>query len=157
MTLYIDDGIHLVSMGGDLLTTKNELAVMIRFATPSVNNNGDRVRVDHVDLIAGAISGPVDSSDRKAYTNPSNPTMEILKRFSDNDWVEENGWYVIRMSVTCNTPTYYRLRGTNLAVGTPGEVDESGNPLMDEPGENTEEKAWMDLWFYSNPIFVYPR
>ena len=54
---------------------------------------------------------------------------------------------------------YYRLRGTNLAQGTPGLTDEAGNPLVDTPfnsvkGTNNAEANFADMWFYSNPIYV---
>ena len=58
-----------------------------------------------------------------------------------------------------DTSTYFRLRGTNVAVGTPFEQDEDGNPLADSEATNLDldgaAEAWADLWFYSNPIFVY--
>ncbi len=153
----IDDGIRIVDMGGDLKTIRNELTLTIRFASPAVNNNGDSVRVDHIDLIAGSITGLIDSTDRQAYTNPFNPTARVIDRFTAADWTNENSRQVIRTTLTCTQPTYFRLRGTNLAVGTPGEVDSAGNPLIDDvDGWNTEEIAWKDLWFYSNPLFVYP-
>jgi hypothetical protein len=50
---------------------------------------------------------------------------------------------------------YFRLRGTHHAFGdVNAEIDDKGNPLVDKFGENTAEKAFNDLWFYSNPIFV---
>jgi hypothetical protein len=63
---------------------------------------------------------------------------------------------------------YFRLRGTNLAVNTVSETDADGNPLSDflatdnlrdEAGNPLDgaAEAWADLWFYSNPIFVYVR
>jgi hypothetical protein len=55
---------------------------------------------------------------------------------------------------------YFRLRGTNLAPNTPDETDAAGNPLPDylvtaNQGIDGAAEAWKDLWFYSNPIFVY--
>jgi hypothetical protein len=36
-----------------------------------------------------------------------------------------------------------------------GGGDGQGNPLSDELlAPNTQDKAYADLWFYSNPIFV---
>jgi hypothetical protein len=50
---------------------------------------------------------------------------------------------------------YFRLRGTNLPPDTPNETDAEGNPLADSlVGANTVAKAWADLWFYSNPIYI---
>jgi hypothetical protein len=54
---------------------------------------------------------------------------------------------------------YVRLRGTNVPNCTPYETDCQGNPLPDylvteNLGFNGAEEAWLDLWFYSNPIFI---
>jgi len=58
---------------------------------------------------------------------------------------------------------YFRLRGTNLPPGYPNETDAAGNPLIDDmvcgtgqaaPLCNDSNKAYADLWFYSNPIFL---
>ncbi len=54
------------------------------------------------------------------------------------------------------------LRGTNLAVNTASETDAAGNPLSDFLATDNldldgADEAWADLWFYSNPIFVYVR
>ena len=49
---------------------------------------------------------------------------------------------------------YFRIRGTNLALNTPDELDGEGNPLPDIAEENNGVKAFSDLWFYSNPVFV---
>ena len=72
--------------------------------------------------------------------------------------------------LTATHSMYLRLRGTNLAPGTPNETDAQGNPLADElsyvdvpnPSDptqtvhiNTPDVAWGDLWFYSNPIFIH--
>jgi hypothetical protein len=152
----IDDGVSRAVMGSDLYTDTSRLSMTIRFKSSQVNNNDQRVVVDHVDLISGSISERIDPWD-PAYTIPANPTTSVIQRFTAKDWTTENGWMVIRTILSCTQPTYFRLRGTNLAMSTPSEVDQSGNPLMDEVGMNTEEKAWNDLWFYSNPIFVYQR
>jgi hypothetical protein len=153
----LDDGICCAPMGSDLLARKDSLVLTIRFKSPAVNNNGDSVRVDHVDLIRGSINGKISSSDRVAYNNPSNPSTEMVQRFTATDWITENGYKVIRTTISCTKPSYFRLRGTSLAVGTPNEVDKSGNPLMDIDGINNESVAWKDIWFYSNPIFVYTK
>jgi len=63
---------------------------------------------------------------------------------------------------------YFRLRGTNLACNTPFETGPKAalpsadycSPLADalvtqNRGIDGAQEAWDDLWFYSNPIFVY--
>jgi hypothetical protein len=152
----IDDGIHDAPMGADLFCRSREPTVIIRFKETPVNNHGDTNHIDHIDLIAGRITGKKDPSNLVSYAEETNPATTCIRRFSPSDWMMDNGWKVIRATIPCTQPMFYRLRGTNLAVGEPGEADEEGNPLMDQAGANNEEIAWNDLWFYSNPIFVYP-
>jgi len=152
----IDDGIDCVSMGHDLYTETNNLLITIRFKSPAVNNHGDSVKLDHIDLISGSIKGIVDPAD-PLYNDPVNLTTKVIRRFSADNWTDENGYHIIRTKISCRQSAYFRLRGTNLAVGTPGEVDKQGNPAVDADDANTEEIAWHDLWFYSNPVFVYRR
>jgi hypothetical protein len=152
----IDDGIYDAPMGADLFSRAEELTVSIGFRETPVNNNGDTNHVDHIDLIAGRINGKKNPSNSFSYAEPINASTILTRRFSSADWTTENGLHVIQTRITCTQPTYFRLRGTNLAVGEPGETDMDGNPLRDECCANNEEIAWKDLWFYSNPVFVYP-
>jgi len=84
-----------------------------------------------------------------------------------------NGWRVATVAFVLRRSTYFRLRGTDLACGTPNQTDAAGDPLVDtltyrtlpnpDPAKaatqptvtiNTPGQAWADLWFYSDPIFV---
>lgn len=48
-------------MGGELeVAAGDEMELKIRFKSPNQNNNGDPVQVDHVDLIVGNVTGPVE-------------------------------------------------------------------------------------------------
>ncbi|MCX7726014.1 MAG: hypothetical protein N2053_04105 [Chitinispirillaceae bacterium] len=153
----IDDGKIETFMGGELRTASDRLYVKIAFKSPEINNHGDKPRVDHIDLICGSITGKVLPSDIERYSSAVNPTTKIYKRFFSSDWVKEGEWNIIKIEIPFSSDTYYRLRGTNLPVGTLGEVDDLGNPMMDVDNLNNENVAWKDLWFYSNPIFVYRR
>jgi hypothetical protein len=142
---------------GDTLTVEPgaDVLVTIRFHSPAVNNNGDSVAVDHIDMIAGEVNGlkvPGTSDYKKGETNS---TTRVIARF--DEWqVDAEGYNVIHYRVENLTQAmYFRLRGTNLGLDVPNETDADGNPLCDDlMGKNTEEKVWADLWFYSNPIFV---
>jgi len=153
----IDDGVHRATMGSDLATSRPTVQIEIRFRSPPVNHHGDSVRIDHIDLISGNITGKISPNDLTAYRNPTNSSSRLAARFFSNNWTVVNGWNVIRANVYCAKSTYFRLRGTSLPIGTPGEVDVEGNPLPDALYINTATTAWQDLWFYSNPIFVYRR
>jgi 3',5'-cyclic AMP phosphodiesterase CpdA len=55
-------------------------------------------------------------------------------------------------------PKFSPFHGRKLQVGLniTNETDADGNPLADAlMGANDATKAFADLWFYSNPIFVY--
>ena len=64
---------------------------------------------------------------------------------------------VTAVNLRVDKNTYFRLRGTNLAPNTAFETDPDGNPLVDSEQKRLDGvlEAWADLWFYSNPIFVY--
>jgi hypothetical protein len=127
--------------------------VIIRFKSPALNNHGDKPVVNHIDLIAGNITGPV-APGTPEYGNDTNPSTEVIATFSGGDWTSlQNGWHEIRYPLKAKHDLYVRLRGTNVPVSTPGKTDASGNPWRD-PVPNSEDLAWSNLWFYSNPIFI---
>ena len=159
-------------MGGTLGTVNGKKTVLtVTFASPAKNNNGDKPAVNHVDLIAGQVSGipqkyNADTLDfvnntkylTAAYQNgDASATTKVVKTFtkSSSEWKTNTDGSV---TITYTLPAtdagmYYRLRGTNLAPGTANETDASGNPLADS-ASNSASSAYKDLWFYSNPIFV---
>jgi hypothetical protein len=136
--------------------------------------------LDHFDIIEGVVGGkvappatvPADgvSGYSDAYKCDTATAVKVIARFGKTAsaadpngiptvvWTNEgNGYYSATIEVTLapNQTKYYRLRGTNLAVNTANETDACGNPLPDTlMGKNTAAKAFADLWFYSNPIFV---
>ena len=153
----IRGGKSIASMGETLDVKRGKAArFTIRFKSPRVNNNGDAVKVDHIDLIAGDVTGIIDPGTTE-YSKDTNETTRVITRFDESSWEqEEDGWNVIRLSFkNVQNNMYFRLRGTNLPPNVPNETDADGNPLMDElMGTNDGSKAYQDLWFYSNPIFV---
>ena len=144
-------------MGDDLHTDADSLTVTIRFKSGIMNNNGDTALLDHVDLISGTITGKVDRNDPAQYAMPHNPSTRVIHRFDAKNWSANKGWYRMSVKVDGKKSIYLRLRGTNHPPGTTGETDEAGNPLVDTDYTNSEQVAWRDLWFYSNPVFVYKR
>jgi hypothetical protein len=147
---------EVVHMGGTLEVLEGaDVELTIRFHSPDMNNNGDAVMVDHIDLIAGEVTGlkTPDTSDYKK--GETNPTTRIAARFAD--WqVDGEGYNVISHTLkNVSADMYVRLRGTNQGLNVDNETDADGNPLMDDlMGENTADKVWTDLWFYANPIFI---
>jgi hypothetical protein len=161
--------------------------LIIRFQSPQRNNNGDTVAVDHIDLIAGEVKGKVSKVLADGITaNPEfasevNKSARVLASFTRKDWREEasgqdaggvqpeasdssrmppaGSWKTIRYQLPhLDRDMYFRLRGTSLGCAVPNETDEQGNPLSDELlAPNSADKAYADLWFYSNPVFVQVR
>jgi hypothetical protein len=170
-------GSKKVSMGGELNIedrprSRDPLVLKIKFKSPEANNckvDGTSVTscakpvVDHIDLIAGEITGPVspvlpDGTPNPDYSKATNETTRVIATFTAEDWREDReGYYVINYRVQdLDRSMYFRLRGTNVPPNTPGQTDADGNPLLDTDGPvHGAQEAWNDLWFYSNPIFVY--
>ncbi|OBZ09499.1 S-layer protein [Bacillus sp. FJAT-26390] len=160
----ITKGNNKAEMGGELKVKKNEqLTVTIKFKSPKKNNNGDAVKVDHVDLISGDVTGKAQPGTA-AYNKETNDSTKVLKRFTSKEWITtKDGYNVITFKVKASDKNqYFRLRGTNLGVNVPGETL-NGEPLMDEKTDIEDNEArfveinkrnYKDLWFYSNPIFV---
>jgi hypothetical protein len=167
----VSDGEGSATMGGTLDTVAGKpLNVTISVRSPRINRNEDRVRLDHVDVITGAVTGRIAADDPAYLTSVTNPSAKVAKTFSKKNWKVKSGWKVMTYRVKAGTDMYLRLRGTNLRAGTPNQTDARGNPLVDtldyvgfpnfrDGGVanirgNTPANAWADLWFYSNPIFV---
>ena len=150
----------IVAMGRDALTVRRgkDVEVTVKFHTPRVNSNGDSPMVDHVDLIAGSVTGPAVKGSA-SWDASTNPTAQVVKTFDRKSLKKVGeGWYSATYVVrNVQGPMYLRLRGTNLAAGTIGMTDAAGNPLMDQVGANSPANAWKSLWFYSNPIWINVR
>ena len=138
-----------------------DVKVTIKFKSPPVNNNGNRPLVDHIDLIAGSVTGRISSTLPDGTANPAYSQIDsdakVIARFTGSDWeLTEEGWNVIHYQVKIDKDKYFLIRGTNQSLGD-GQLDRTNNnldPLADPLGANTAAAAWADLWFYSNPIFV---
>ncbi|MDR3574487.1 MAG: hypothetical protein P4L50_11535 [Anaerolineaceae bacterium] len=147
------------TMGQELDSLKgSDVTVTIRFKSPDKNNNGDKPTVDHIDLIRGDMTGMIQPGSPN-YASDTNSSTQVVATFTDKDWKTDSDGY---QTITYILPklqqnSYLRLRGTNLGMNVKNET-EDGNPLIDElMGSNDQAKAYADLWFYSNPIFITIR
>lgn len=158
-------------MGQTCQTDKKGVKIDIKVLDPvGINNNTfsdyKNPILDHIDLIEGQVSGLVSPSSPD-YAKDSVLTTKVIARFDANGgskdsnglvslkWKDSgDGWKTITYQAEVIGDMYFRLRGTNLALNAPGESDGTGNPLPDIAEENSAEKAFSDLWFYSNPVFV---
>ncbi len=122
--------------------------------------------LDHIDIIAGTITSKIDPSSPD-YTLATVATTSVIARFGKTTYTDTkgittqlwtdlgNGYKQISFETTITGKMYFRLRGTHHAFGVDGtQIDSEGNPLVDPFGSNTAAKAFEDLWFYSNPVFV---
>lgn len=169
------DALSFAASAGDNVATMGETLRVVRgarveisvaFRSPEFNNNGETPRVDHVDLIAGKIAGKAMPGTR-AYGRVGKTDARVVARIAAADWQCEGRACRAKIDAgPVDGPMYFRLRGTNLPPSTPGETDGEGNPLSDDeacgrkqtaPRCNTRRKAYADLWFYSNPIFIETR
>ncbi len=136
----------------------DNIKVSIEITQSELNHNGDTPQLAFVDVIVGEVTAYKDEQDSD-FNKPFSDSTRILASFSEGDegWNIQDGKIRIEMSLPQDHgDMYIRLRGSNNAKGTPGYVDEQGNPIIDlekqEP--SVEAMAWKDLWFYSNAIFI---
>ncbi|MEI7594716.1 MAG: T9SS type A sorting domain-containing protein [Bacteroidota bacterium] len=161
------------NMGQTLTLAENSLTIHIKARDPQGNNyntfgGSNNPTLNHIDLIAGQVSGKLAPSDSK-YNVDSVQTTHVIARFdaagnivdskgiTSTAWTTtSNGWKEMTFTVANVTDSmYFRLRGSNLGLNVTNETDAAGNPLSDTlVGTNDAVKAFSDLWFYSNPIFV---
>jgi hypothetical protein len=167
----LDFRVENATMGQTLETDKDIVTITIRVFdpdSPNFNTYSDYTnpKLDHIDLIAGQVTG-LSSPGTPEYNSDSAPSTKVIARFDgtggskdvngleSRKWEDAgNGWKTITYKAEAKGKMYFRLRGTNLALNTPGELDGAGDPLPDIAGENNAAKAFSDLWFYSNPVFV---
>lgn len=163
------------TMGGTANISGNKANIIIKFHEPNTPNNNvyssyNRPKVHHVDLIAGKLGSKIAPTD-PLYNVDTVSTTRVIARFDAEGgktdangltsikWTDKgDGWKEMTFTATLTSNMYFRLRGTNLDLNVPNETDAVGNPLCDTlvGGYNTNDavKAFNDLWFYSNPIFV---
>lgn len=171
LTFTVSDKNGKATMGEELSTQEGQdVTVTIRFKVPEKNNyeslygtdTGISVdntpSVDHVDLIAGHVTGKVDVEN---YNSTDNTDAKIVKTFTKEELREArgaDGYYTLTYTAAADADLYFRVRGTSTE-----EVDEQGDPVTHERSIPEEKPARFDyindynyshLSFYANPIFV---
>lgn len=139
--------------------------------------------LDHIDVIAGTITGnvPMTNPDDIVATDYETDAS-VIETFDRHGGIDKDGYMTYVLNVKPENSMFIRLRGTNMPAGVPFETDIEGNPLADyEANDNIygsmdpemlEEKlfddvvittnnkldevaeAYADVWFYSNPIYI---
>jgi hypothetical protein len=151
-------GETLTARPGQKITIEMQLTVPAKnnspysFDNPLLLQDGvhqplNKPSLDHIDLIAGKITGVLQPGDA-GYSVPNakgvngasivyNPSTVISQQIHAKDMkVEKLKDGSTRLSfvtsvVMGDTPAYIRARGTNIPVATPNVTDSAGNPLLD--------------------------
>ncbi|ANP50696.1 hypothetical protein J2Z21_004458 [Streptomyces griseochromogenes] len=138
-----------VTLGGRLRVREGErLTLSVTVTTASrPNPEGILPRLAHVDVIRGAVRGPV--TDRDTWRAPDTRVVHTA------DVDGRTGTYTLRIPLTAGDESFYvRLRGSDgnrRGAGFLGAAVDPHGPIPHEPGDGD---PWADTWFYSNPVFV---
>jgi hypothetical protein len=129
--------------------------------------------VHHIQLIQGRINSTKAAKflDDGVTPNPAFNVIDktvasIVETFDASSWgTDAEGFTTMTFTVPhVLEDMFFRIRGTNLGYGIEAKdasnriiygTDDDGSPLINTPGANNADMVWKDLWFYSNPTFVY--
>ena len=164
-------GGNSAAMGQELSAVEGDkVTVTVKFKVPEKNNyetlygtdtgiEADNTpELDHVDLIAGSVTGKVSEDEYGEVSSDA----KIVKTFTKEELansVDEDGYYVLTFKADADQNCYYRLRGTTVS-----EVDENGDPLADPDYSGIADNKtrfdtindynYSSMCFYANPIWV---
>jgi len=141
------------TLGGTLTArrgTKVELVVTIT-AQDVPNWAMFTPKLNRVDLIRGKVDPFHVGDDRDKMVAPDTKVVE------QTDVSGRTGTFTVRYDLGRVEEAFYvRLRGTDGNFSQPGylgaDIDPAG-PKIDVVGD---ADPWVDLWFYTNPIWVLP-
>ncbi|WP_052852253.1 PHP domain-containing protein [Streptomyces avicenniae] len=142
-------GSRSATLGGTLHVRRgSQVELSIEIALTSFPNAAQFVpKLARVDVIRGLVTGR--ARDRDTFHAPE---TKVAK-----SWEVDKEQGVLRLTHRLgrvDRPGYVRLRGTDGKRSQPGlngaAVDPAG-PALDVLGD---ADPWLDLWFYSNPIWV---
>ena len=138
-----------VTLGGRLRVRKGEkLTLNVTVTTASrPNPQGILPQLAHVDVIRGAVRGPV--ADRDTWKAPDTRVA------ASKDVSGRTGTYTLRIPLTAGEESFYvRLRGSDGNRNGTGYLGASVDPHGPVPHAPGDGDPWADTWFYSNPVFV---
>lgn len=116
------------------------------------NYHGDLPVLKKLDVIVGQVKGPV--SDADSFTAPDTKVVQSFDVPATAPGGVVSLTYDFRR---VDGPFYVRLRGSDgkrNQVGLRGAAIDPSGPRVDALGN---ADPWQDLWFYTNPIFAYPK
>lgn len=112
--------------------------------------------LDHVDLIAGTITGNVPATNMDDYEATDYGTdAAVVKTFKRHGGKDKNGYQTYVMQIRADESMFVRLRGTNLPAGVPYETDADGNPLRDSDVDGASANIYdlLDNDMLANSLF----
>ncbi|WP_328874613.1 PHP domain-containing protein [Streptomyces sp. NBC_00287] len=151
LDVRVSGGSRWATLGGALHVKKGTrvtLSVDIALAG-GPNWAGFLPKLARVDVIQGDMTG--EAADKDTLTAP---TAKVVKSYEVD---KASG--TVRLTYELgrvDRPLYVRLRGTDgnrSAVGAMGAAVDPAGPAIDVVGD---ADPWVDLWFYSNPVWVLP-
>ncbi|MGW0600880.1 PHP domain-containing protein [Streptomyces sp. NPDC002776] len=151
LDVRVSGGSRWATLGGALHVKKGTqvtLSVDIALAG-GPNWAGFTPKLARVDVIQGDMTGA--AADKDTLTAP---TAKVVKSYEVD---KASG--TVRLTYQLgrvDRPLYVRLRGSDgnrSAVGAMGAAVDPAGPAIDVVGD---ADPWVDLWFYSNPVWVLP-
>ncbi|MGW0911513.1 PHP domain-containing protein [Streptomyces sp. NPDC002784] len=151
LDVRVSGGSRWATLGGALHVKKGTqvtLSVDIALAG-GPNWAGFTPKLARVDVIQGDMTG--EAADKDTLTAP---TAKVVKSYEVD---KASG--TVRLTYQLgrvDRPLYVRLRGSDgnrSAVGAMGAAVDPAGPAIDVVGD---ADPWVDLWFYSNPVWVLP-
>ncbi|WAZ24938.1 PHP domain-containing protein [Streptomyces cinnabarinus] len=151
LDVRVAGGSRWATLGGALHVKKGTKVTLSVDIAPADGPNwaGFLPKLARVDVIQGDMTGA--ASDRDTLTAP---TAKVVKSYEVD---KASG--TVRLTYELgrvDRPLYVRLRGTDgnrSAVGARGAAVDPAGPAIDVVGD---ADPWVDLWFYSNPVWVLP-
>lgn len=138
-----------VTLGGRLRVRRCEKIILnVTVTTASrPNHHGEVPRLAHLDVIRGAVRGPV--ADRDEWRAPDTRVVHTA------DVEGRTGRYTLRIPVGKAEESFYlRLRGSDGKRNGPGFLGAAIDPHGPVPHEPGNGDPWLDTWCYTNPVFV---
>lgn len=141
------------TLGGVVTPKRGRRMELVVTVTPQDVPNWSQFvpQLNRVDVIRGVVDlQPV--ADRDTFLAPD---TRVVQQWDTSGLIER--FRLVLPLGAADEPFYVRLRGTDGNRSQPGalgaQVDPAG-PAIDVPGA---ADPWVDLWFYTNPVWVLPR
>jgi hypothetical protein len=149
LDVRLSGGGRRATLGGRLRVRRGtRVTLTITVASASrPNYHGELPRLSHVDVIRGAVCGPVHKRDE--WRAPDTRVVET------RDVRRRTGTYTVTVPLgVVRESGYVRVRGSDgkrTGAGLLGRHVDPCAPIPHRPGDGD---PWADTWLYTNPIFI---